>query len=923
MDISNTHIFLSNKIESHFARLVKKLQSYTKDHVIIAPDGGLVWYLWQEITRMIEAPLFHVEILPLQQWLERNTIHTILSSKREFHFFGFASMSHEWLRQCIGQSHIHFYFLSPSMMFWTDVYTDKELRKIQLPDVDEEVLHSLYWDRHPLLANNGALARQTIQAIQETDAPIEEEYLIPESIRSHSFYNEVIRHEVSNTSFSLKKATFLQMVQADLLTLSYRREEKIEVVDDQSLQVRTSRTLLEEVELLYEVLMRQALCINLTEQLLPAACIVYVDGLDRYLPYIERVFGKKDSALSYEVVGHKNPMHAATLAGSFFHSLACVSKRVSKNDILTLLNSQFLKTFQFSTDEILTIKAYFEKSPFFEGVHMRSLEKELERSGILFSQGARTWEDLTRDMVCASTQRESPGIELEVATAQAVGHFISIVQQLFSEFGGYLSEEKNGAVWAAIFDKHLNTYFWQSEDRKERMWLEDAIAAFSTSQEFLCFEAACEQLQKKYEEMQRREKLFFQKPVVFTPVGELRGLPARVIAYIGMNEKKDLLQPSVSCSAAQQFQIPRYGKMQDVQQLHFIESIHLAQDAFYVSYQAEECCAEPLLPVRNLLQAMNAGFAWGNSPSEEKEHAAIPISEKEMQHASCVVKTKKVQKNIDIRLLCDIARNPIKAYLQKSLGIYLKKDEAEDNFWMSTQLEWSSKREALQLDHAQFIEKIESSPEMPMGHLKKVAIASLSRDKSEIEAVKGKLNIPSSLQIIELMTNCHQQEWITEERLLAPSIPLKIEGKDYFLIGEIGPVCKTGLVTFDRLYTHSFYSNYPLLSILSILDKETSIYGIRDAKKLHFHIEEPLQKLHDFVAYALEALEAPSLLMPEWIEEIAITDSAAHFLQKISRKNEWVDPYIGYFFKTDHLSYFEKQWGHWRKMADLFVKARK
>ncbi|MFQ5677268.1 MAG: exodeoxyribonuclease V subunit gamma, partial [bacterium] len=218
-------IALSDKLAGLFQEYGKfgtKMLRHWKN----SSEGGWQAALWRKLVGEIGPE--HIE------WQ---------SSNAAVHLFSMSFLSRQQHQLLVGLSEtipVHYYLLSPCQVFWSDILSDREGRKLQenwekqgISDSREFFLEEYLYDRNPLLANFGRLGREMTVQIEESGAITDEDYELP-----------------GNPS------SILEAVQTDILLLRNPDPEKrIDLPNNGAIQVHVAGNRMREVQILYDTIL--------------------------------------------------------------------------------------------------------------------------------------------------------------------------------------------------------------------------------------------------------------------------------------------------------------------------------------------------------------------------------------------------------------------------------------------------------------------------------------------------------------------------------------------------------------------------------------------------------------------------------------------------------------------------------------------
>ncbi|MEM1282755.1 MAG: exodeoxyribonuclease V subunit gamma, partial [Chlamydiota bacterium] len=639
------------------------------------------------------------------------------------------------------------YLLSPCSIFWSDTRSDKERisivnswQKRGLTDQQEKQLEELLRDRNPLLANYGRLGREMLTQIEESYQICEERYVAPDNIKDHVEYSELYFDELDlyPTQDSL---SLLQRVQADMLLMrTPKSEELIELAEDASIQVHIAPNKMREIEILYNTLLKVISQHAEEEQpVTPSDIVVLAPDIADYQPYIQAIFGSRESQLDYQLMDLKAPMQSR-LIQSFLHLINLPMSNWNAQTIIELFEfPHFHKKHGISIDNIHTIRAWIKESKIFWGTDTEHRDEILNHHhclrGMVDKSSAGTWEKGFSSLIETTVYREerdsgnlfSRGIEVSITQTEMLGKVIQLTRSLRED----LSILYDGSTmcleeWSDYLLCLLDVYLCEGEDDRESMnllkkkieqlgssgkWVGGSLFTFSTIKKHLL--TALEQQHTCYRENH-------VQAVKFCSMLPMRAIPSRVVSIIGMEEgafpKQDLdnslneLRGNEKCDyCPSQVDYDRYL---------FLEILLSARDHLLMSHScltlSEDTEHPPSLVITELLSYLDQNFRVnGHLPSEHSTthhpyrnfDAAYYTNEtltnyfessflaaksyyqlhKKTPHQFiedfAAVNTFQSPQGhpifVDISELINCVRNPLKLFFNKTLGVYLKNSENE------------------------------------------------------------------------------------------------------------------------------------------------------------------------------------------------------------------------------------------------------
>jgi exonuclease V gamma subunit len=357
--------------------------------------------------------------------------------------------------------------------------------------------------------------------------------------------------------------------------------------------------------------------------------------------------------------------------------------------------------------------------------------------------------------------------------------------------------------------------------------------------------------------------------------------------------------------------------------------------AFDASYFAE---ATPFRSYSEAAyRAANAFYSLKKQPPHRFFDRYAVFETKEMQEAA---------EWVDLKALAAFAKNPLKYYFNKMLGIYLSSDhkrmlKPEDEFtfapWDKNRVKWEIAKGSPQ----KVIARTKKQGVLPFGLLKQLAVTQLNEEGANFKQMMEKSDVdPHAL--MDLHFTAHTTLPIQlAHRWEFPPLGIEIEeGKTIYLTGKVCDVSPQGLVVPIKKDLKSVAVYLPqLLYFLSAIKH----YGLKalpqlifagDGAVLSYECFDVDAFLKKYLFYYFKARTTPSFLLPEWIKDIL---SHPDDLQRTIHKSLFDDQTLFFndyalwcFQNGDDCPSGEEMMEHWKEEAqglfeDLFrqVHARK
>lgn len=245
---------------------------------------------------------------------------------------------------------------------------------------------------------------------------------------------------------------------------------------------------------------------------------------------------------------------------------------------------------------------------------------------------------------------------------------------------------------------------------------------------------------------------------------------------------------------------------------------------------------------------------------------------------------------IALKDLAGFARNPLKTYFNKTLGVYLEKAEDriiknEEDFHLSALQSFQLKKMALTQPVDLIIKLAEKQGDLPLGAFKWIAIDKL---KAEVVALKNNLIDfevnPQDIFEIEFSEHCRapiqtsQGHWNVPALKIAyrDSIQIKITGK----LSEVSPQGLIAHLKDDKIDAVKIWPQFLVLSCLiknyqlPISAKLLLIKTAKGKAKESFW-SDPEELLRHYLDYYFLGLENLSPLIPEWVPSLLAEERGA------------------------------------------------
>lgn len=809
----------------------------------------------------------------------------------------------------------------------------------------EMALEEFLRDRNPLLANFGRLGREMAQQLEESQAITSEEYVLSSDTAVQPSYQESFTEDVLWCE-SDRPLTMLEAIQADMALLrNPERTSKIKFsADDQSIQVHVAITRMREVQVLYDRLLgiihrhardETAIC--------PGDILVMAPDISAYTPYIRAVFGAPDSQLEAQIMDLG--MHAqSTFIQAFMHLLSLPLSRWDAAAILQLFDySAFQRRQGLTRDDVRNIREWTMDSGVRWGedaAHRNELlQRDHCRYGMVDNTEFGTWDFAAGKLLSGIVFSAKTQVDIEANDGPLLGKWLNIMRSLRADLkllndGTCLTLNE----WSSYLHCICEAYFspTDKEDNAEEMFkalsiyfdafqqagksLQEVTYPFSTIRYHLLTEL------KKPQTSYREGAL---QAVRFCSLLPMRAIPAQVIAIMGMEEgayPRQEVGGSLNLMTARN-DVDYSPSQIDYDRFLFLETLLSARRYFVISYQgyAEADGKEqpPSLLVTEVLTYLDKAYCIQDSdalpsvkcvynhpyhsfdkscfssntltPSFSQKHyqAAKAYYHQDKITLSSFVSAFEIKPNmpshttsevirVNLKDLVAFARNPVKVYFNKTLGIYLDKAEErilknEEEFHLTSLQRFILKKDAFKLSVKQILQWAEHSGHLPVGAFKGVAVERIQR---EIESLRSNLNdlgvLPHEIFEISFSEQHEVPQQSEHGHWQLPHLQIQLGSRQVHISGNMSEVTTRGLITQLKDDKTDIVKAWPEFLVLSCLKQKYQLpiasqllitKGVKGKVKEAF-CEDPEVLLMNYLDYYFTGLEHVSPLIPEWVPHL-------------------------------------------------------
>lgn len=824
----------------------------------------------------------------------------------ETHVFGVSALCPKLNDFLLSLPHVFYYVLSPCMHFWGDICSDQEAKKLtrRLHTKHSQALQGYLYDRSKFLANHGTRSREFISYLEDKVNDFEEKYVVKRWVFQDHFYSQYVREEVVSHVIA-SSPTVLDVIQNDLLLMGRRSEAKLAFTKaDTSVQVHKAPTVVREVEVLYQYI--QEIMPKLSGRI-----VVYAPDIEVYRPYLQSHFTQ-----NVEII-------APTQSELFVHFLQILDmpyKYLGPKRIYELFQLEAFRSkcgIEFEDLQLLAavLQTFDTKQPYFED--------QVILSWITFKQQS---------------------MEITSSDAEALGKCLETLESLFGDIQSLHSKPQRLCLeWQKLFLQIFEKYFAPSYGERDD-W-------HTIKQVFMqvCQNETLERLGPIDQEMavsifkvamaeqneQRASKCV--APIIFATLGQVRSLPKDAVCFLGMHEG--------SFPRSNSRWLKKFGFLHSAKPPYTVSAIdrHLVMEAIltatsmvYISYQSygfkERSFLEPAGVVLDILETLDLACTVDEDlPSKVlvKDHSLESFQEGMPDDKPRVNKSQlhiAKSDHVDVVYINDlrqVAKYPLKAYLQHGLGLYLSEYKTKvrsSEFEVLDQRKLGmAKKQAFTLSKDALSAFGKQEYRFLPPALSSAACSLFDEDMQSLLQNAKALGIKADEPLsIELSLTCKRVEQVDMRTWMVPALVVDVEGSQVTLAGALSNIYPEGIAVFDKKSNEALYKVWPELLLMNVLANDLpvvpNVLFIKEAKVEAVVFDDPALRLKDYIKYALECRKSPSCLYPDWIEQLGKEELPP---AKLTEPSDFKirDPYLDLYLSCVTPEDFQIEWQRWRHQA--------
>ncbi len=576
-------------------------------------EAGWQSILWNAMVNSKPSHRIHLRSMLIEKINNNQFDHTTIPQK--ICFFGISSLPSYFL-DLIGilskVTDIHYFLLNPSVEYWDDIISEKELQKILRKKkrlIQQNVTtDNLHYDiGNYLLSSFGSYGRDFISRLHELECS---EDSFPVSINPHNL---------------------LSYIQSDILTLSKNSVDQKKEINrnDKSIQIHSCHSPLREVEILYDNILN---FFQLLPGLKPSEIIIMAPDIEKYAPYIKNIFDAAQTMrLPYSLADRAIKDESVIVEG-YIELLEIITSRFSSTSVVNLLEIDELREkFELSAADITFLKKWIKYVGIRWGLDAESKERISVPATVENSWVSGINQLLMGFALPAKDLMLFKGIAgsnlIEGSAADLLGKFLNFFTSL-KKLHEKVQQSYSLEDWSKILLDTLNEFFMVSIDKQyeiinvSKVFSELSLPQQETHfEEKVSFDVIKSYLQQKLTATKLSQG-FLNGGITFCSIMPMRGIPFRIIGLLGLNESvfpRRSHNVSWDLIAASPKKGDRSLEAED--RYVFLETLLSARDIFYISYIGQNIqkniTQHPSVCVEELLDYINNNYQLKNDPESD------------------------------------------------------------------------------------------------------------------------------------------------------------------------------------------------------------------------------------------------------------------------------------------------------------------
>lgn len=773
---------------------------------------------------------------------------------------------------------INIYLLSPSMKFWGDNISNRELRYLIKQEALEDRTNSsedidmILHNRNSLLGNLGKIGRQWLKYLE--DEPSYAAYFTNPSVTDHPEYSSLIDKE--SYEEEEQSSSLLSHIQHDILLL--RQEKKDSPISiapsDTSIEIHLCPNKLREVEVLHQKLLEYISTMRPTQDWQQAILIMAPD-IASYQTYIDKVFKESGHPLNYyfsEISPRKQ-----SLSQALKDLIELSENRCSINSLLQFFENPVVsKKLSIDKHMLTLLKDVFQHSEVLWGLdksqqhlflkdHFNQDIPQHLLTGNLLDTLINRLKSFAYPLSSVDAFFKNPSLTSSILESPSLGQLILIIENLSEDLKPLYSQERQSLeFWISYLCQLIDSYFLLDETgstQEEVKDLYDLVKLPLThnrdlgNHELNFSSISTYLLQQLNKEVMNRNQQGFGT-IQCCSLMPLRSIPSQAVFILGMNEDSfprkeissslNLLKEVKGCDF--------FPQKMDQDSYLFLETLLCARSKLYFSsiacskedgmekaspllidlidyidqnYSAEECSIVPNIVHVHPASKLDPQY-FTSPPLMKNFEAAL------QDHYNAMVSPNKSRSPLkgkpcvseevyNLQDLAQLSKKPLAFFYKKNWDTVFKEElqktsQSHDGLSLNN-LEKYWLRQLSNEDLSTKWNQIKphaklSNSPLSLTTLRKLESQEESRNNS-LASFNLSINDLFKLYIHPSFKEVQELEY---GYIAAPLACLKTSTKQLYFEGNFPCCYEEGLVFFEKLSIESLAKNLPLILASSLVD---------------------------------------------------------------------------------------------------------
>lgn len=401
--------------------------------------------------------------------------------------------------------------------------------------------------------------------------------------------------DFSNYFIYSSNDSVLKFIQNSMLSLE-KRDKYLVKDEDDSIEIHSCHTILREVQVLKDAILRKfAKAHENNQKLLPRDIVVMVPSINTYAPYINAVFAQDDGGVKIPFgISDRTVQEQSSIAEAILSLLSISSVQINNSYVINLLSNNAIgRKFNISQDDVLTLCTWINESNIHWGLDFSDIKEDSELDlPYSFTKGI---ERMLLGSMLAYDNENSTYNQIEGSDGILLGNFVHFIRQLYNLRLIFTPNLQNDPI---LWVKYLNTYiinafFYMDDDNL--LEVQNILNIIQEAQDIsydlinkpkITLPVFCAML-KSAISSQREFSMFYKDRVNFCSLVPMRAVPFEHIFVLGLNDIDFPRQENAP--GFNLMTIPALAKRADRSRAHddrflFLEVLISAKSSLYLSY---------------------------------------------------------------------------------------------------------------------------------------------------------------------------------------------------------------------------------------------------------------------------------------------------------------------------------------------------